>query len=114
VASSKSKRIWRELGLYARKDGTVGIRNVPNFRSEDEEVAWHDRTHEAILDFAIEHGLPGKRPARGVTRPTSLRLPAADIARARKLAADRGLPYQTYLKMLIHQTLKKEQRRAVA
>jgi predicted DNA binding CopG/RHH family protein len=86
------------------------MRNVPNFRNEDEEVEWIDRTHEAVLDFAVEHGLKGKRPAPGVARPTSIRLRPEDIERARKLAARRGLGYQTYLKMLLHEALDKEER----
>ena len=114
MASLKNRKIWEELGLYDKGDGTVGIRNLPKFRSEAEEVRWHDRTHEAILEFAVEHGLKGKRPARGVARPTSIRLRPEDIERARKLAARRGLAYQTYLKMLLHEALEKEERKAVA
>ena len=112
MTGSRSKRMWEELGLYAKKDGTVGIRNVPEFRNEDEEVDWHERTHEAILDFAMEHGLHGKRPARGVSQLTSIRLPAEDLERARKLAAKKGIGYQTYLKMLLHEALGREERRS--
>jgi predicted DNA binding CopG/RHH family protein len=111
MASSKSKNIWAELGLYDNGDGTVGIGNVPAFRSEAEEAKWHDRTSGAILEFAMEHGLKGKRPARGVARPTSLRLPPRDLERARKLAERKGLPYQTYIKMLLHEALGREERK---
>jgi predicted DNA binding CopG/RHH family protein len=110
MASLKTRKLWDELGLYDRGDGVVGMRHVPKFRSEAEEVKWHDRTHEAVLDFALEHGLKGKRPAPGVARPTSIRLRPEDIERARKLAARRGLGYQTYLKMLLHEALEKEER----
>jgi predicted DNA binding CopG/RHH family protein len=112
MASLKSRKLWEKLGLYDRGDGTVGARHVPEFRDEDEEVEWHERTHEAILDFAMEHGLHGKRPARGVARPTSIRLPAEDLERARKLAAHKGIGYQTYLKMLLHEALGREERRS--
>jgi len=111
VVGSNSRKIWEELGLYAKKDGTVGIRHVPRFRNEEEEVAWDERTHEAILDFALEHGLRGKRPARGMARPTSIRLPAIDLMRARKLAAEKGIGYQTYVKMLLHEALSREARK---
>jgi predicted HicB family RNase H-like nuclease len=111
VASSKGKKIWAELGLYDKGDGTVGIKNVPSFRNEGEEVKWHDRTHDAVLEFAIQHGLRGKRPARGIAKPTSLRLPPQDLERARKLAERKGLPYQTYIKMLLHEALGKEEKR---
>jgi predicted DNA binding CopG/RHH family protein len=112
VASSRSKSIWDELGLYAKKDGTVGARNLPEFRDEAEEADWWYRTSDAISDFAVEHGLHGKRPARGVARPTSIRLPAEDLERARKLAAHKGIGYQTYLKMLLHEALGREERRS--
>jgi predicted DNA binding CopG/RHH family protein len=114
VASLKNKKLWEKLGLYDKGDGTVGMRNVPKFRNEDEEVAWIEQTSDAVFDFAVEHGLKGKRPAPGVTRPTSIRLRPDDIERARKLAARRGLAYQTYLKMLLHEALDKEERKAVA
>jgi len=104
------RKLWEELGLYDRGDGVVGIRNVPSFRNEDEEVEWIERTSDPIFEFAKEHGLKGKRPAPGVTRPTSIRLPPDDIERARKLAARRGLGYQTYLKMLLHEAIEKEER----
>lgn len=114
MASLQSKKIWEKLGLFEKSDGTVGIQHMPEFRNEDEEVAWHDRTHAAILDFAIERGLVGRRPAPGVTRPTSIRLKPDDVELARKLAAHHGLPYQTYIKMLLHQALLKEKRKAIA
>jgi predicted DNA binding CopG/RHH family protein len=106
----KSKKLWEKLGLYDKGDGTVGIRNVPDFRDEAEEARWWEQTSDATFDFALEQGLMGKRPAPGVTRPTSIRLRAEDIERARKLAARRGLGYQTYLKMLLHEALDKEER----
>lgn len=110
MASLKMRKLWDKLGLYDRGDGVVGIRNVPEFHSELEEVEWIEKTSDATFDFAVEHGLKGKRPAPGVARPTSIRLPPDDIERARKLAARRGLGYQTYLKMLLHEALEKEER----
>ena len=110
MATLRSKKLWEKLGLYDKGDGTVGIRNAPNFRDEAEEARWWEQISDATFDFAMEHGLKGKRPAPGVTRPTSIRLRPEDIERARKLAARRGLGYQTYLKMLLHEALAKEER----
>ena len=112
MESLKSKKLWEKLGLYDRGDGTVGARNLPEFRDEAEEADWWYRTSDAISDFAMEHGLHGKRPARGAARPTSIRLPAEDLERARKLAAHKGIGYQTYLKMLLHEALGREERRS--
>jgi predicted DNA binding CopG/RHH family protein len=43
----------------------------------------------------------------------ALRIPEADLALARKQAEQMGLPYQTYIKSLLHQTLTKREKRKV-
>lgn len=45
---------------------------------------------------------------RPETRLISIRLSAEDLAIANQLAAAKGLPYQTYLKSLLHQALVSE------
>lgn len=45
---------------------------------------------------------------RPVMRAISIRLPAPDIALARDLAGRKGLPYQTYIKKLLHDALDRE------
>ena len=47
---------------------------------------------------------------RGATRSTTIRLPIADIERAQQIAERRGLPYQTYLKGLLHRALERERK----
>jgi predicted DNA binding CopG/RHH family protein len=42
--------------------------------------------------------------------PTTIRLDPDDIARARKQAEQRGLKYQTYIKMLLHDALKRREK----
>ena len=42
------------------------------------------------------------------TRPVTIRLPEADIARMKSIAADKGLPYQTYIRSLIHQHARQD------
>ncbi|MDQ6676220.1 MAG: hypothetical protein M3Z09_02870 [Acidobacteriota bacterium] len=46
------------------------------------------------------------RPAKNIT----IRVAEKDFIRARDLAAKRGLPYQTYLKMLFHEALDNEEK----
>jgi predicted DNA binding CopG/RHH family protein len=41
----------------------------------------------------------------------SLRVPEADLALARRQAAQKGLPYQTYIKSLLHETLAEREKR---
>jgi CopG antitoxin of type II toxin-antitoxin system len=42
----------------------------------------------------------------------ALRLPEPDVAKARELATQKGIGYQTLLKMLVHEGLRREARRA--
>jgi predicted DNA binding CopG/RHH family protein len=114
VATSETKKLWAKFGFFDKGDGTVGVRNPPKFRGEAAEARWWEQTSDAMFEFALEHGLKGKRPARGVTRPTSIRLRPEDMERLRRLAARRGLGYQTYLKMILHEALEKEERKAVS
>jgi predicted DNA binding CopG/RHH family protein len=58
-----------------------------------------------ITDFS--GGVRGMFP-RPATKHISTRVNAADLAIANKLAAAKGLPYQTYIKSLLHEALAKE------
>ncbi len=49
--------------------------------------------------------------ARPQTKHISIRLSAVDLAIAYKLAAAKGLPYQTYIKSLLHESLVRENSR---
>jgi predicted DNA binding CopG/RHH family protein len=40
----------------------------------------------------------------------ALRLPAPDLAKARKIAERKGIGYQTLLKMLVHEGLERVER----
>jgi hypothetical protein len=48
---------------------------------------------------------------RVLSRLLSIRLPEPDIALAQQLAGAKGLPYQTYIKSLLHEALEREARR---
>jgi predicted DNA binding CopG/RHH family protein len=41
-------------------------------------------------------------------------MPLADLERARTLSARKGLAYQTYMKMLLHEALDREENRTVS
>lgn len=49
---------------------------------------------------------------RTPTQQISIRLGTADLATASRLAAKKGLPYQTYIKSLLHEALENERRLA--
>jgi hypothetical protein len=92
---------------------------LPKFANEAEEAKWwYDHRGELTSTFK-QAAAGGKlrtgsaaRVARertgGITPTTTIRLDPGDISRARMLAERRGLRYQTYLKMLIHETLEYE------
>lgn len=88
---------------------------IPKFESETDEANWafeHREDLAAGFLEAAQKGLvrQGTLKQRGVTPPTTIRLAPEDISRARTLAERRGLRYQTYLKMLIHEALEREEK----
>ena len=95
---------------------------IPKFKNESEEADWW--ASPAGRDFvkrksadAESKGIraTGSSLVAKLNRKSSvqiaIRLPEADIARARKLAERKGLDYQTLLKMLVHEGLVREGRR---
>jgi hypothetical protein len=89
-------------------------RIIPKFASEAEEAKWwFDHREELDKDFAQAFA-EGRLRRRTEPRPavplptTTIRLDPVDIKRAREQAEKKGLKYQTYLKMLLHEALLKE------
>ena len=89
--------------MNAKKAKPVAV-DTPQFRSEAEEARWWDRHQDLISDLLLKHGRRGAVPTKNV----SVRLPVTDIERARKLAGKRGVGYQTVIKTLLHEALKRE------
>jgi predicted DNA binding CopG/RHH family protein len=87
---------------------------IPDFENEDQEAKWWAENPDFIL-ARFESALAEKRlgrgtaARRGLTPTTTIRLDPTDIARAKVQAEQRGLKYQTYLKMLIRQALTQEE-----
>ncbi len=87
---------------------------VPEFKTEGEEARWWAENQGKLAQQFKRAAAEGKLgrgtvARRGNTPTTTIRLDPEDIARARFQAERRGLKYQTYLKMLIHQALRQEQ-----
>jgi predicted DNA binding CopG/RHH family protein len=85
---------------------------IPKFKSEAEEAAWwdsHPETAAEIMEQALKSGAARRKvPLKTVT----MRLPLADLEAAQDVASRKGLPYQTYIKMVLHEALRKDRRSA--
>jgi predicted DNA binding CopG/RHH family protein len=102
-------------------------RVMPAFANEAEEAAWwykNRNIHGKQMLAAVESGeaqvltkekLRGRIAASKKTPApvVALRIPEADLALARKQAEQKGLPYQTYIKSLLHETLAAREKRKV-
>ena len=97
----------------------------PHFKNETQEAEWWAKNQDLIADRFEQAQTAGKlgkgtvaRVARerasrmGVSPTITIRLPEKDLARARVFASEKGLRYQTYLKMLLRQALDSEENRA--
>ena len=91
-------------------------RKIPQVATEAAEAAWWNK-HRTELDKDFvdkaRHGqlrrLDAKQLAARVGKPArviSIRLPDEDLALARDQASRKGLPYQTYIKSLLHEALR--------
>ena len=100
-------------------------RIVPAFATEAQEADWWHknrnihgdqllaavRTGEAQL-LTKEKLMERIAASRKTPAPVvALRIPQADLALARKQAEEKGLPYQTYIKSLLHETLAAREKR---
>jgi predicted DNA binding CopG/RHH family protein len=89
---------------------------IPKFSNETEEAKWWFEHQDVLLaefkraeaEGRLGVGLAKRRAQTTQTPTTTIRLDPEDIAKARVAAEKRGLKYQTYLKMLIHEALDKE------
>ena len=98
-------------------------RVIPVFKTEAEEASWWFKNRKELDKDFLEAARSGQwkrltkevlaqRIRRAAARVISIRVPEADLDMAKRQAAARGLPYQTYLKSLLHQALVRKQRKA--
>ena len=87
---------------------------IPRFKSERQEAEWWDAHPKVITALFLKAKKEGKIKrlpvVRGATKSLTIRVPIADIEAAREIAEKRGLPYQTYIKGLLHQALARERK----
>ena len=96
---------------------------MPKFANEAQEADWwaSRQGREFVKQNSAEllnkgDGPKGSRLVGQLNRSASvqiaLRLPEPDVTKARELATRKGIGYQTLLKMLVHEGLPREARRA--
>ena len=94
-------------------------RVIPAFKSEAEEAEWWYKNRATLDKDLVEAAKKGKlkrldqatlkaRLAAPRSRVVSIRLQEDDIELARQQATQKGLPYQTYIKSVLHQALRQE------
>ena len=96
------------------------IVKIPKFASDDEEATWWAGAegrafvkHQSVSGSSRQKkGSPLVASLRHASSvQIALRLPAPDVEKAREIAGRKGIGYQTLLKMLVHEGLRREARR---
>jgi predicted DNA binding CopG/RHH family protein len=112
----KSMTIWSA----AREESDAMSKTTLKFKNEDEEAKWWAsakgrdflKENSAAGSPKKQKGLPLVANLNGSSSvQIALRLPAPDLAKAREIAGRKGIGYQTLLKMLVHEGLRREARR---
>ncbi len=87
---------------------------LPAFESEAAEAQWwfdNREAHGEEFIRAMDEGrvTTGAMVRRGLRRtPPSIEIDPEDFTQAQTLAEKKGIRYQTYLRMLIHEALERE------
>lgn len=93
---------------------------TPKFKTETEEALWWEKNQNLLLnefEQAAKEGTLGRGTlmrGKGQTPTITIRLDPTDVELARAQAEERGLRYQTYLKMVLHQALAQQAGKRVA
>lgn len=102
-------------------------KKLSDAKSEREEAKWFEENEDRLLKLfeqaakdgslrvgARSVGISISKNDETLRKPPSqkvmLRIATEDVERARRLAADRGTGYQTYIKMLLHAGLDRAER----
>jgi predicted DNA binding CopG/RHH family protein len=94
---------------------------IPKFQSEAEEAEWWDQHRAETAQWMEEAVTAGEtttlsaileraRERSGGASTVTIRVDPPDAERARALAAQKGVPCETYLKTLLHDALDRDER----
>ena len=96
-------------------------------RTEAEEARWFEENQDRLITLfeqaakegalrigARSIGITVSKKTESLQKPPSrkvmLRIPVDDLDRARRQAAGKGIGYQTYIKILLHEGLDRQER----
>lgn len=103
--------------MNKHKEPRAAVSKIPKFATEDEEARWW-ATAEGRKFLKSQPAAKPRQSRQGSTLVNqlsragsvqiALRLPAPDLAKAREIAEQKGIGYQTLIKMLVHEGLRRE------
>ena len=102
-------------------------KKLADARTEAEEARWFEKNQDRLLKLFEQAeregslrigdksvGITFSKRTEKLAKPPSqkvmLRVPSDDLERARRLAAVKGLGYQTYIKLLLREGLDREEK----
>jgi predicted DNA binding CopG/RHH family protein len=93
----------QKLKNTTKRPAKTVVMDLPEFKSEREEAEFWDANPD-LITAAMRAAYP---PQRGKTQAVSIRVPVADLARIKTLAARKGIGYQTMAKVLLHEAVER-------
>lgn len=78
---------------------------VPEFKSDEEELAWLEKNHQRLAEIAQKHGTIVQFVKKEPTQQISIRVPVRDIEMAKKIGAKQNESYQSVMKRALRSGL---------
>lgn len=85
------------------------LKQIPKFKSQDEEREFWSKNDSAdYIDWGNVKINPEFSELKPSLRSISIRLPESMISRLKELARKQDVPYQSFVKMILAERIKKE------
>jgi len=85
------------------------IKKIPKFKNEDEERDfWAKNESSNYMDWSKAQKNPALPNLKPSTRAISLRLPLTMLDQLKSLSNKKDVPYQSYIKVILDEKIKKE------
>jgi len=85
------------------------LKQIPKFKSQEEEREfWAKHDSADYIDWAAARINPDLSALKPSARSISIRLPESMISRLKEMANKQDIPYQSFVKMILAERIKKE------